>query len=172
VASSAWLVSRNRCARSAKNSTSPATTSLRGHLNQDPRWRADTGRGSQGGVPALHRPAGSPFRRILCPVNRRLGYSIAPLPEALAGLNDLSATTMRRARARNQGLYLFNAKNLTRRPCSTSARCTYTSSCLDIILHFGDAKREPQATSLARTQLRQYLQRGLGGVCRHVRRRR
>jgi uncharacterized protein (DUF885 family) len=93
------------------------------HLNEDPRWRADT----VDGVKAV-------FQRYIDRLAPRLGeyfatepkagYSIAPLPEALQDSMTFGYYDAPRP-GKDQGLYFFNARNLTRQALFNIGALTY-----------------------------------------------
>lgn len=93
------------------------------HLNQDPRWRADTVEG----VTAV-------FQRYIDRLKPHLSdyfstlpqasYGVAPLPEALQGSMTFGYYDPPRS-DRRQGRYLFNGSNLTQQPLFNLGALTY-----------------------------------------------
>jgi uncharacterized protein (DUF885 family) len=93
------------------------------HLNTDPRWRA----GTVEGVTAVFQryiDRLAPRFADYFPMVPAATYTIAPLPEALQGSMTFGYYDAPRP-GRNQGIYLFNAANLTRQALFNVGALTY-----------------------------------------------
>jgi len=93
------------------------------HLNQDPRWRADTVEGVKAVFQRYIDRLAPRFGEYFAS-KPKAGYSIAPLPEALQGSMTFGYYDAPRP-GQDQGLYLFNAKNLTRQALFNIGALTY-----------------------------------------------
>lgn len=93
------------------------------HLNADPRWRASTVEGVTA-VFQRYIDRLAPRFADYFPMAPAAAYTIAPLPEALQGSMTFGYYDAPRP-GRKQGIYLFNAANLTRQALFNVGALTY-----------------------------------------------
>lgn len=93
------------------------------HLNEDPRWRADSVEGVKAVFQRYIDRLAPRFGEYFAD-RPRAGYGIAPLPQALEASMTFGYYEPPRP-GRDQGLYLFNSKNLTRQSLFNIGALTY-----------------------------------------------
>ena len=104
------------------------------HLDQDPRWRAGTVEGVKAVFQRYIDRLAPRFGEYFAS-NPQAGYSIAPLPEALQDSMTFGYYDAPRP-GKDQGLYFFNARNLTQQALCNIGALTYHELVPGHHLHF------------------------------------